>query len=80
MAHEFALRDVAAGRAALSLCESLLLALRDNGALSDQDFKDVIGDVAETHRNAGPDSDSPELQAEVVDLMNAIVEGRNSLS
>ena len=40
------------GLAALSICESLLLALGDLSVLSAKDIDGVLQDVAETHRNA----------------------------
>jgi hypothetical protein len=39
----------AAGLAALSICESLLLALGDLKTLSAKDIDDVLDDVAEAH-------------------------------
>jgi hypothetical protein len=40
------------GLAALSICESLLLALQDSKVLSPRDARGVLEDAAAAHRNA----------------------------
>jgi hypothetical protein len=44
--------SAADGLAALSLCESLLLALGELKILSAKEIDDLLADVAETHRDA----------------------------
>ncbi len=40
------------GRAALSICEALLLALWDRGVLPEQEARGVLRDAATVHENA----------------------------
>ncbi len=46
-------RDDAAGRAALSICESLLLTLLDKGVLKPEEVLDALEDAAAAHRGSG---------------------------
>lgn len=43
-----------AGAAALSICESLLIALNDLKIINDKETRAVLTDAAETHRIAMP--------------------------
>lgn len=45
------------GIAALTICESLLLALRDQKILSDNEILGVLDDAAGTHENASGSED-----------------------
>ena len=67
------------GAAALSICESLLIALNDLKIINDKDTRAVLTDAAETHRIAVPGSLNPEGHRAVADLIDRIVEGKNSV-
>jgi len=68
-----------AGAAALSICESLLIALNDLKIINDKDTRAVLTDAAETHRLAMPGSHKPEEHRAIADLIDRIVEGKNSV-
>ena len=74
--------DVAAadGLAALSLCESLLLALGELKIMSAKDIDDLLADVAETHRKAADLATGPDatLHRKVVNHAERIRAGGNS--
>ena len=60
----------AAGLAALSLCESLLLALAENGIISLAEAKGILADAAATHRGAA--NAGTNVHAEAAALLEAI--------
>ena len=67
------------GMAALSICESLLLALNDHRLLPESEIIGVLRDAAATHENAvGPDVDA-EMHRAVAGLINRIIDGGNSV-
>lgn len=67
------------GPAALSICESLLLALNDHNLLPESEVIGVLQDAAETHENAiGTDSNT-EMHEGVAALINGIISGGNSV-
>ena len=68
-----------AGKAALSICESLLIALNDLEVIGDKDAHRVLTDAIETHRSAIPTSDDPESHRAVADLIEKIMKGKNSV-
>jgi hypothetical protein len=71
--------DVASGVAALSVCESLLLAMGDLKIMNEQEAVGVIEDAASGHRNFdGPNKDSA-LHLEVVAILDRILAGGNSI-
>jgi hypothetical protein len=65
-----------AGTAALSICESLLIALNDLKIIDDKETRAVLIDAAETHRNAIPISDE---HRSVAALIDRIIDGKNSV-
>ena len=67
----------AEGLAALGICESLVLALTDRKIISDQDARDLLGDVAVTHTNAAAASSTPEVHQAVVEIISRILAGKN---
>ena len=69
----------AAGYAALSICESLLLAMTDLEIMREQDTRDLLMDVAATHREAGTNSKTPGMHHAVVAIIERILAGKNSL-
>ena len=68
-----------AGAAALSICESLLIALNDLKIISNRETRAVLEDAAAVHRNAIQDSSEPEKHRAVVALIERIMAGGNSL-
>ncbi len=68
-----------AGLAALSICESLLLAMNDAALLPENEIMGVLRDAAATHENAiGTDVNRKEHRG-AADLINAIIAGGNSV-
>ena len=67
------------GVAALSLCESLILALKERGVLDDADIQGLLEDVASAHRNAAADGNDPDLHGSVADITEEIMNGGNSI-
>ncbi len=70
-------QDVA-GTAALSICESLLLALNDRNILPEKEVLGILKDAAAAHEFA-PDTEQSELHAAVAALINGILAGGNSV-
>ena len=64
-----------AGLAALSICEALLLAMKDHGVLPEHEIVGVLRDAAATHENAGGTQVDTETHRAVVGLINAIIAG-----
>ena len=70
----------AAGVAALSVCESLLLSLTDNGIIDGAEAKAVLVDAAAAHRGAVPLADGDAgLHEEAAALLEAIIQNGNSV-
>jgi hypothetical protein len=67
------------GVAALAICESLLLALNDHKILPETEILAVLTDAAAGHENAPTDDGKAQLHKAVVELINAIVAGGNSV-
>ena len=68
-----------AGQAALSICEALLLALKDRALLPEHEILGVLRDAAATHENAVGTELGTERHRAVADLINAIIAGGNSV-
>ena len=68
------------GSAALSICESLLIALNDLKIFDDKETRAVLVDAATTHRHAATlvAADSEEHLA-VATLIDRIIDGKNSV-
>lgn len=73
------LMDGVAGVAALSICESLLIALNDLGIIDDEEARAVLVDAAATHRNAEDGSLNPVMHIAVATLIDRIIDGKNSV-
>ena len=76
--------DTAAGQAALSICEALLLALNDAEILPEREIVGILKDAAATHEaaaqaHAGTSPRDVEAHTEVAALINHIIEGGNSV-
>lgn len=67
------------GLAALSICESLLLALNDRKLLPESEIIGVLSDAAATHENAKGPASEMEIHREVAALINRIITGGNSV-
>jgi hypothetical protein len=74
------LTSVASGIAALSICESLLLAMGDLKIMGEKDAVGVITDAAAAHRGAaGSTAHEPALHLEVVAILERILASGNSI-
>ena len=70
----------AAGIAALSVCESLLLSLTDTGVIDAAEAKAILVDAAAAHRGAVPLADGDaSVHEEAAALLEAIIENGNSV-
>jgi hypothetical protein len=69
----------AEGKAALGICESLLLALIDLNVISEGDVRDLLADVATTHNEAAAGSRTPEQHQAVVEIVHRILAGKNGV-
>lgn len=67
-----------AGRAALSICESLLLALNDRNILPENEIVGILRDASAAHEFA-PDHAQGETHMAVAALINGILAGGNSV-
>ncbi|MDD7972187.1 hypothetical protein [Roseinatronobacter alkalisoli] len=67
-----------AGIAALSICESLLLALNDRNVLPEKEIVGILHDAAAAHEFS-PDAEHAEIHAAVAALINGILAGGNSV-
>ena len=65
------------GMAAISICESLLLALTDLKVLSEKDSRDLLTDVATAHTEAAASSVTPDKHRAVVEIVQRILVGKN---
>ena len=69
-----------AGAAALSICESLLLALNDRNILPESEIVGVLRDAAAAHANdRDPNDGQKSLHLAVAALINSIIDGGNSV-
>lgn len=73
MAQPIDIKSAAAGIAALSICESLLLALSDLKLMRAREVVGVLEDAAAAHRGAGAEPASAELHREVVEAIERII-------
>ncbi len=68
------------GHAALSICESMLLALHDLKIMSQTDAQNVLKDAATAHHNeAKTRPDEADMHNKVATLIDKIIAGGNSL-
>ncbi len=67
------------GLAALTICESLLLALMEREVLDKQEVRGLLLDAAETHRNAASTADDPGMHLAAQEIIERIVKKRNSV-
>lgn len=67
------------GKAALAICESLLLALNDGKIMPELDILGVLVDAAATHSNAPTGGDPGSMHHAVAALIQKIIDGGNSV-
>ncbi len=67
------------GMAALTICESLMLALNDRNVLPESDIVGVLKDAAETHENAIGTKVEMDAHKAVALLIRKIISGGNSV-
>ena len=71
----------AAGLAALSICESLLLSLTDLEIIEDKEAVSILQDAAAAHRGAVAvaEAQNPEAHQAAADVIDRIIKGKNSV-
>jgi hypothetical protein len=69
----------ASGVAALSICESLLLALGDHNVMNEREILGVIEDAADAHRFARGSPGDSKLHLDVTAILDQIIAGGNSV-
>jgi hypothetical protein len=79
MADPIDMNGTASGIAALSICESLLIALSDLKIMGAKEACSVLEDAASAHRNAGSTGDEAVMHLEVATIIERILAGGNSL-
>lgn len=79
MSHRDEPDKTTAGMAALSICESLLIALNDLKIIGDADARGVLEDAAQSHRNAIADAARPDEHRAVASMIERIIDGKNSV-
>ncbi|WP_372424640.1 hypothetical protein [Salinarimonas chemoclinalis] len=67
------------GVAALSICESLLLAMNDGKLLSEPEIMGILKDAAATHEGAIGSGGDDETHRGVAALIDRIIAGGNSV-
>ncbi len=67
------------GRAALTICEALLLALNDRDILPEREIVGVLMDAAATHENIPPGDKGAAMHKAVAELIQGIIDGGNSV-
>ena len=69
-----------AGNAALSICESLLIAMCDLNVLNERDVRNILANAAATHHEASKTSDDPAHHEEAARLIERMMASQSSLS
>ena len=69
----------AAGLAALSICESLLLSLSDNELLDNAEVISLLADAATAHRGAMASATDPKKHGAAAEMIDRIIKGKNSV-
>ena len=73
------IKDVAAGCAALAICESLLLALTELKVIDDRDVRGVLEDAAAAHRGVESASPDAAIHNEAAHMIEKIISVRSAL-
>lgn len=79
MADSIEIKCNAPGLAALSICESLLIALSDLKIISANEAAAVLTDAASAHRHAVATGPEAALHGEVAAVIEHIIAGRSSM-
>jgi hypothetical protein len=69
----------AAGLAALSICESLLLSLTDLKILESAEAISILQDAAAAHRRASTEGKEPQQHLDAAEVIERIIKGKNSV-
>jgi hypothetical protein len=69
----------AAGLAALSICESMLLSLTDLAIIENKEAVSILQDAAAAHSGAVAGTENPEAHQAAVDVIDRIIKGKNSV-
>ncbi len=69
----------AAGLAALSICELLLLSLTDLAIIENTEAVSILEDAAAAHRGAVAEAQNPGRHQAAADVIDRIIKGRNSV-
>jgi len=69
----------AAGLAALSICESLILSLTDLEIIDQAEALSILEDAASAHRGAIDEAKMPQVHKEAADVIERIIKGKNSV-
>ena len=69
----------AAGLAALSICESLLLSLTDLKVIGGAEAVAILEDAAAAHRGASGEAKEPQQHLDAADVIERIIKGKNSV-
>lgn len=72
-------QNVYSGMAALSICESLLLALNDRNMLPEKEILGILNDAADSHEGATGTDDEIDVHLGVAALIRKIIAGGNSV-
>ena len=67
------------GLAALTICESLLLALTERDVLDNQEVRGLLKDAATAHGNAATTANDPEMHLAAQAVIEQILRKRNSV-
>ncbi len=67
------------GKAALTICEALLLALNDHDILPENEIVGVLRDSAASHQNATGSESEMKSHRAVAAMINRIIDGGNSV-
>jgi hypothetical protein len=70
--------SIAAGHAALSICEALLDALIERELLTESDVADLLGDAADTHRAASKLESDREFHERVAVIIENVAAKKKS--
>ena len=79
MASPIDLNGTASAIAALSICESLLIALNDLKIMGGNETAGVLKDAASMHRNAGGTGDEAVMHRAVAAIIERLIAGGNSV-
>lgn len=67
------------GLAALSMCESLLISLKERGLLDESDVDALLSDAAKSHAEAARTSHSASLHNRAREVIRLVQSGTNSV-